>query len=107
MMAALIADPQLCPVFMWCRTVDIGAHHACWLVLQVLFMAASVPTTTNTTRTRTTTTGLLIMTSRPRPNFRRSGMNLQVIVWRTRQLRLSDSNDFDMKALAGNLFQAP
>jgi hypothetical protein len=41
MMAALIAEPQPCPIFMWCRTVDIGAHHACWLLLQALFMTAS------------------------------------------------------------------
>jgi len=41
---------QPCPVFMWCRTVDIGAHHARWLVLQTLFMTASVPTATSTTR---------------------------------------------------------
>jgi hypothetical protein len=40
----LIAETQLCPVFMWCPIVDIGAHHACWLLLQALFMTASVPT---------------------------------------------------------------
>jgi len=38
MMAALIAEPQPCPILMWCRTVDIGAHHACWLLLQALFI---------------------------------------------------------------------
>ena len=36
---------------MWCRTVDIGAHHACWLLLQALFMTASVLMTKSTTRT--------------------------------------------------------
>ena len=35
----LIAGPQ--PVFMWCR-MD-GAHHACSLLLQALFMTASAP----------------------------------------------------------------
>jgi hypothetical protein len=37
----LIAEAQLL-VFMWCRIVDNGAHHACWLLLQALFMTASV-----------------------------------------------------------------
>ena len=46
MMAALIAGPQLRPVFMWCCTLDIGAHHACWLLLQALFITAIVPTVT-------------------------------------------------------------
>jgi hypothetical protein len=35
----LIAEAQLV-VFMWCRIVDNGAHHACWLLLQALFMTA-------------------------------------------------------------------
>jgi hypothetical protein len=39
--AGLIAR-QLCPVFMWCRKLDVGAHHPCWLLLQALFMTASV-----------------------------------------------------------------
>ena len=39
----LIAEAQLL-VLMWCRIVDIGAHHACWLLLQALFITASVPT---------------------------------------------------------------
>jgi hypothetical protein len=34
---------------MWCRMVDIEAHHACWLLLQALFMTASVLTATSTT----------------------------------------------------------
>jgi hypothetical protein len=54
-------------VFMWCRIVDIGAHHECWLLLQALFITASVPTVTSTTATRTMTKGLFIVTSRPRP----------------------------------------
>jgi hypothetical protein len=44
---ALIAETAY-PVFMWFRTVDIGAHHACWLVLQALFMTASAPPTMTT-----------------------------------------------------------
>ena len=53
MMAALIAEPQPYPVFMCCRTLDVGAHHACWLLLQALFIIASVLTTMSTTRTMT------------------------------------------------------
>ena len=67
MMAAVIAETQTYPVFMSCRTVVIGAHHACWLLLQALFITASVPTVTSTTATRTMTKGLFIVTSRPRP----------------------------------------
>jgi hypothetical protein len=48
----LNAETQLL-VLMWCRTVDIGAHHACWLLLQALFITASVPTVTSTTATST------------------------------------------------------
>jgi hypothetical protein len=62
----LIADAQLL-VFMWCRIVDIGAHHACWLLLQALFIAARVPTVPSTTATSRMTKGLFIVTSRPRP----------------------------------------
>ena len=43
---------------MWCRTVDIGAHHPYWLLLHALFIAASVPTVTSTTATMTMTKGL-------------------------------------------------
>ena len=67
MIAALIAGPQLRPVFMWWCTLDIGAHHACWLLFQALFMTASVLTATSTTATRTMTKGLFMVTSRPRP----------------------------------------
>ena len=77
----LIAETQLCPVFMWCRIVDIGAHHACWLLLQAWFMTANVLTATSTTAARTITKGLFIVTSRPKaihwPDFCRSKMNLQ------------------------------
>ena len=77
----LIAETQLCPVFIWCGIVDIGAHHACWLVLQPLFITASVPTVTSTTATRTKTKGLFTVTSRPRPftlsNFRGLKVNPQ------------------------------
>src|SRR5262249_13386335 len=31
-------------VFMWCCMGDIGAHHACWLLLQAAFMTASAAT---------------------------------------------------------------
>ncbi len=65
----LIAEAQLL-VFMWCRIVDIGAHHARWL-LQALFITARVPTVTSTTAIRTMTKGLFIVTSRPRPFTRR------------------------------------
>ena len=49
---------------MW-RT-DVGAHHACWLLLQALFMTASVLTVTSTTATRTMTKGLFMVTWRAR-----------------------------------------
>jgi hypothetical protein len=42
------------------------AHQTCWLVLQALFITASVPTVTSTTAMRTMTRGLFIATSRPR-----------------------------------------
>ena len=81
MMAAVIAETQSYPVFMSCRTVVIGAHHACWLLLQALFITASVPTVTSTTATRTMTKGLFIVTSRPPAtdwsNFRALEMNPQ------------------------------
>jgi hypothetical protein len=67
MMAALIAETHTYPVFMLCRAVVIGAHHVCWLLLQALFITASVPTVTSTTATRTMTKELFIVTSRPRP----------------------------------------
>ena len=71
--------PRQQPVFMWCPTVEIGAHHACWLLLQALFMTASVLTTTSTTATRTIIKGVFMVTSRPRPltepNFRGSKMD--------------------------------
>jgi hypothetical protein len=51
---------------MWCRIVDNGAHHACWLLLQALFMTASVLTATSTTATRTMSKGLFMgATSHP------------------------------------------
>jgi hypothetical protein len=52
---------------MWCRTVDIGAHHACWLLLQALFMTASVLTVTSNTATITIASRVFIVASRPRP----------------------------------------
>jgi hypothetical protein len=38
---------------MWCRTLDIGAHQACWLLLQALFIFANVPPAASTTAMRT------------------------------------------------------
>ena len=52
---------------MWSFTVDIGAHHTCWLLLQALFITAKVPTVTSTTATRTMIKGLFIATSGLRP----------------------------------------
>jgi hypothetical protein len=45
---------------MWCRKLDVGAHHPCWLLLQALFMTARVLTTTSTTATRTIIKGVFI-----------------------------------------------
>jgi hypothetical protein len=61
--AGLMAG-QLC---MWCRMMDIGVHHACWLRLQALFMTASVLTATSTTAMTAITSGVFIVASRPRP----------------------------------------
>src|SRR5262249_52298746 len=63
----LIAGIQMRPVFMGCCKLDIGAHHACWLLLQALFMTASVPSATNTTATKAITRGVFIVALRPRP----------------------------------------
>ena len=52
---------------MWCRMLEVGAHHACWLLLQALFIIASVLTAASTTATRTMTKGLFMVTSRLRP----------------------------------------
>ena len=49
----------------WERTIHVG--WSCWLVLQALFMTASVPTATSITATRTMAKGLFMVTSRPRP----------------------------------------
>ena len=72
---------QLCPVFMWCRKLDVGAHHPCWLPLQALFMTASVLTITSTTAMTAITSGVFIMASRPPTthglNFRGLNMNLR------------------------------
>ena len=63
----LIAGIQLRSVFMWCCKLDIGAHHACGLLLQAVFMTASVPTGTDTAAMAAITGGVLIVASRPRP----------------------------------------
>jgi hypothetical protein len=43
--------------------VDIGAHHSCWLLLQALFMIASVLMAASATATETMTNGVFIGTS--------------------------------------------
>ena len=85
---------QPCPVFMWCRTVDIGAHHACWLVLQTLFMTASVPTATSTTATRRMTRRFSILTSRPRLLTRRIFVVSECLA-HPAATAIRGSNDFD------------
>jgi hypothetical protein len=40
--------------------VDIGAHHSCWLLLQALFMIASVLTAASTRATETMTNGVFM-----------------------------------------------
>src|SRR6516165_9659785 len=95
MMAALIAEPQPYPVFMCCRTLGVGAHHACWLLLQALFITASVPTVTSTTATRTMTKGLFIVISRPGHSlteFSSFKNELRLNVWRAAPLRRSKLN---------------
>ena len=76
----LIAEAQLL-VLTWCRIVDIGAHHARWLLLQALFITASVPTVTSTAATSTMTKGLFISDLAPSAvhwsNFRGLKMNPQ------------------------------
>jgi len=47
--------------------MDVGAHHACWLLLQALFIIVSALTATSTTATRTMTKELFMVISRPRP----------------------------------------
>jgi len=63
---------------MWCCKVDVGAHHACWLLLQALFMTASVPTVTSIAVTRTMNKGLFMvaapLATHP-PDFRVSQIN--------------------------------
>jgi hypothetical protein len=46
------------------HVLDMGAHHSCWLVLQALFMTASVPTAH----------GDLAPPAAHRPNFRDSNI---------------------------------
>jgi hypothetical protein len=64
---------QLRFVFMWCCIADVGAHHACWLLLQAVFMTASVLTAASTTATKTMTKGLFmgdLVTRSNMPYFR-------------------------------------
>jgi len=43
--------------------VDIGAHHSCWLLLQALFMIASVLMAASARATETMTNGVFTGTS--------------------------------------------
>jgi hypothetical protein len=54
--------------------VDIGAHHSCWLLLQALFMIASVLTATSARATETMTNGVFMVASLRK--FRPFKMNL-------------------------------
>ena len=46
----------------WCRISETGAHHACLLLLQALFISAMVlPVITSTTAARTINKGLFIL----------------------------------------------
>jgi hypothetical protein len=47
---------------MWSRTVDIGAHQACWPLLQALFRVARAPTISTVT-VRIINTEVFIATS--------------------------------------------
>ena len=47
--------------------LEFGAHQLCWLLLQALFMTASVPKVTSIAVTRTMNKGLLMVASRPWP----------------------------------------
>ena len=71
---------------MWCRILDIGAHHACRLLLQALFMTASVLTVTSKIATRTMTKGLFMATACPPASslteFSSFKNELRVNVWR-------------------------
>jgi hypothetical protein len=79
---------------MWCRMVDIEAHHACWLFLRALFMTASVLTVTSTTAMTAIISGVFIVASRPGHSLAEFSWfknEPRVNVWRTRPLRLSES----------------
>src|SRR6516164_1986091 len=65
----------------------------CWLVLQTLFMTASVPTATSTTATRRMTRRFFILTSRPR--LLNVEFSWSANVWRTAAAAIWGSNDFD------------
>src|SRR6516162_6409299 len=94
MMAALIAEPQPCPVFMCCRRLDVGAHHACWLLLQALFITASVPTVTSTTacqkRTHALQQNCVLINSEAELAIRNHGSTVRV----RRDLLIISSNAF-------------
>ena len=49
-------------VLAWCRISETGAHHACLLLLQALFISAmALPVITSTTAARTINKGLFIL----------------------------------------------
>ena len=55
------------PVFMWCRKLVIGVHHACWLLLQALFMTARTPPTMTAVAMRIINIGVFIAASATSP----------------------------------------
>jgi hypothetical protein len=52
---------HLDPICMWCRSVDMGEHHAWGLLLQALFM---IPPATSTTAMRTINKGMIFIAHR-------------------------------------------
>ena len=60
----LVLSSYLCPVFTWCRTLEMGAHHALsWPLLQALFIIAK-PLPATSMAARAIKKGAFIMRSR-------------------------------------------
>ena len=60
----LVLSSYLCPVFTWCRTLEMGAHHALsWPPLQALFIIAK-PLPATSMAARAINKGAFIMRSR-------------------------------------------
>jgi hypothetical protein len=60
----LVLSSYLCPVFTWCRTLEMGAHHALsWPLLQALFIIAK-PLPATSMAARAINKGAFIMRSR-------------------------------------------